>query len=219
MKLLERIEKAVKSDRARSLLDQPKLFNFVRDFLAGGQVEIHQYIQQALALSPQDHVIDMCCGTGDYAVLVPGDYTGVDLNEKFIDYAKRRYPNDPHKRFIVEDATQLKMPDRTFTQAFFISGLHHFPEDLNLGILREINRITSGKIAIVDLVPDRSNPIRYLLTRMDRGDFVRPVEKQREIIKQFLNIQEEKIIISRLAVLAIYICTPKIVSCKDRVDG
>jgi ubiquinone/menaquinone biosynthesis C-methylase UbiE len=219
MKLLGRIETAAKSERARSLLDQPRLFNIVRDLLAGGQVEVHQYIQQALALSPQDHVIDMCCGTGDYAVLVPGKYTGVDLNEKFIEYAKRRYPDDARKQFIVEDATRLKMPDQAFTHAFFISGLHHFPEDLNLGILKEMNRITSGKIAIVDLIPDQSNPIRYLLTRLDRGDYVRPVEKQRGIIEQVLHIQEEKMILSRLAALSIYICTPRIAEVEERVDG
>ena len=219
MKLFDRIESAAKSEHARSILDQPRLFNFVRDLLAGGQVEVHEYIRQALALTPQDHVIDMCCGTGDYATLVPGKYTGVDLNEKFIEYAKRRYADDERKQFIVEDATRLKMADRAFSHAFFISGLHHFPEHLNLGILREMDRITAGKIAIVDLVPDRSNPVRYILTRLDRGDYVRPIEKQRDIILQVLNIQEEKIIISRLAVLSIYICSPKSVNIEVSNDG
>jgi ubiquinone/menaquinone biosynthesis C-methylase UbiE len=209
MKLNEWITAVATSERVRKILDQPTLFNFVRGFLAGSQNEVHQYIQQTLKLSPNDTVIDICCGTGDYAEIVPGDYTGVDLNSRFIQYAQNRYLNSPNKKFITDDATCLQLPDKSYHYAFFISSLHHFPEDLVLKMLLEIKRVTIRKVAVVDLVSDKRSPIRYLLTQLDRGNYVRPIEKQREIINSMLKIQQERVIVSRLAILAVYICEPE----------
>jgi ubiquinone/menaquinone biosynthesis C-methylase UbiE len=208
MRVLDWIESLAKSNLARRSLDRPALFNLVRNILAGGQTGVHSYIEQALDLSVNDSLVDMCCGTGDYAVIVPGQYVGVDLNTSFIEFGRKRYKDTPNKEFLIRDATQTEMPEKSFTYAFFISGLHHFPEEKAIRILKEINRITQRKVAVVDLVPDKRYPIRYLLTRIDRGDYVRPIEVQREIIQKVLSIQEEQVIISRLAILAVYICSP-----------
>lgn len=54
------------------------------------------HIVENLQLSPQDDVLDVCCGNGLVTALVAeycGEIIGVDISSKQIEQAKRNYPN------------------------------------------------------------------------------------------------------------------------------
>ena len=203
---LNSIMSLVRSEKIRSLLDNPRMFNFIRGTLDGSQNEIREYMQQILHLTEDDYVLDMCCGTGDYANVVPGRYLGIDINQRFIKFAQGRYINDNRKQFVVCDAESTGLPDKSFKYSFFISALHHFSEPFNLLILKEISRLTQSKIVVVDLVPCQKYFLKHFLTKLDRGDYVRTIEEQRKLINRVLKIDKEEVFICRLAVFAVYIC-------------
>ena len=52
----------------------------------------------------------MGCGPGTNAHLFAGmDYTGIDINERYVAYAAERHPG----KFIAADATQFEVPPKS----------------------------------------------------------------------------------------------------------
>jgi SAM-dependent methyltransferase len=153
-------------------------------------------------------VLDVGCGTGTYSRLASKDYVGLDLNKNFIDFANQKYGNRM-KRFMIEDVTKINV-NRKFEVSFFFSMMHHFNDEQNSRILEKISHL-SKEVYIIDLVKPRYiyHPIKRVLVELDRGDFVRPVEKQKEIIRKHLNIKKEIVFNTVVAKLSLYVCQPK----------
>ena len=84
------------------LLDNPYLFNHVRFLLAGRQTGMKKFIKKHLKEYNCMSVADICSGTGDFAELVSKNstYTGWDINDDFINYAKKKYAAHKNKQFV-----------------------------------------------------------------------------------------------------------------------
>lgn len=159
--------------------DNPLLFNFVRHLLDGGQIE---HISRILSKVPHDTVLDIACGTGDVSRAVQTDYVGIDLCEFFITYANRRYGN-PHKRFVVMDVTDVRLPEKSFDVAMIVNVIHHFEDALVLRILEQASRLARGYVLLIDAIPKR-NPFSRILYALDRGDHFRSFEQQKTLVGQ-----------------------------------
>lgn len=193
----------------RKILDHPALFNGVRWLLAGDQGITHRLIKEELFLIPGDKILDVCCGTGDFARSIEGQYLGIDLNERFIQFASNRYSGDDTKEFLVMDALNTGFEGRSFDKTLFISGLHHFSDSLSERILKEMARVTLNSAIIVDLLADVPNPIKRTLANLDRGDFVRPINEKVRLIEQSFDIVKKRRFCSRLAEQVMFVCIPK----------
>ena len=191
----------------RRALNNPTLFNALRFVLNGGRYT--DKVESVLKAKKGESVIDVGCGIGDHAYLVKGNYVGIDFNPEFIRYAKRKYSR-PNRKFMRMDATRMSFRRNSFDKAMYISMLHHFNDAQNMKVLREISRITRKRIIILDLVPDR-HPFRKLLWKMDRGDYVRPVKRQVELISKALKIKRLIRFKTRSgsAVHSLFICEPR----------
>lgn len=186
--------------------DNPDLFNHVRSALLFGKGKMYGKVKDAVAQKDEEKVLDICCGTGEFSALFNTNYVGIDICDSFLDFAKRKY----HKEFVHMDATRLNFKDKEFSKTIFISGMHHFSEENLARIYPELSRVTSERIVILDPVPQKYNPIAWLLYSMDRGACIREVEKQKEIVSRYFEIENIEVFQSFLYRLSVISCRPKV---------
>lgn len=183
--------------RALALLDHPAIFNLSQLVISGGQRATKRWARDWLDPRPGERVLDICCGTGEFCRLPgigqePGyDYLGIDLNARYIAYARRRYGETARRRFAALDATQLRLPAQSFDKVLFVNSLHHFPDDLNQGIFREIARVVrpNGRLVVIDLVGDHAGRVQRFFLDRDRGHYLRPLDRQHALIGEFFTVE------------------------------
>lgn len=106
-------------------------------------------------------ILDLICGTGYLVGKIQEKrpdlaFIGVDLEPKYINYAKDKYSN---VEFHVEDALVWK-PEKTFNVVLCTGGLHHLPYNRQEEFIRKIATHTknSGFAIVADpYIDDYSN--------------------------------------------------------------
>lgn len=135
-------------------------------------------------LSRVRRVLDVGCGPGTNApYFAHADYTGVDMNEAYVEDARRRFG----RKFIAADVTQYGVPDdQRFDFILLNSLLHHI--DLN-GVEKLLAHLATllsddGHVHIIELVlPEQASVARFL-ARADRGKYARPLAQWSTIFKE-----------------------------------
>ncbi len=129
-------------------------------------------------------VLDVACGPGiNSAIFAHTDYLGVDINESYVDYARRRYPG----RFMVADVAEWTVPrEERFDCVLANSFFHHVGDDAARRILAGLHGAVSddGHLHVVDLVLPAEMSVARALARLDRGDFPRSMEACRELFAE-----------------------------------
>jgi len=93
-------------------------------------------------------VLDLACGNGRWLTrFAPGDYTGLDLNERMLGEARRHHPRST---FVCGDMTDLPFADATFEGIVSLFGaMGHLPPQGQQRMIREAYRVLkSDGIAI-----------------------------------------------------------------------
>lgn len=203
--------------RVLAILDRPAIFNLSQLLISGGQRSTKRWAADWLDPRPGDRLLDVCCGTGDFAPLYTpsgvqgGCYLGVDLNEHYIAYARRRYGSAVDRQFEVLDATKLSLPAASFDKALFANSLHHFPDDLNRQVLGQIARSLrpGGRLIVIDLVGDHPGAVQQFFLRRDRGELPRPMAAQRALIAEHFHIDREATFDAGFTPQTIFAATPR----------
>ena len=175
--------------RLRAALDMPALFHAVRFLLVGRQRQTRELLRRWLDVRPGERVLDVCCGVGEFAGEVHGEYTGIDLNPRFVEAARRRYTGSPGRDFCVMDATRMDFTDQRFDKCFFINGLHHFSDADAVRVLSEIRRVTRERVVIVDADGTPRGLVRRILLASDRGDWMRTPASLKQLVGSVLPIR------------------------------
>lgn len=122
-------------------------------------------------------VLDVGCGPGTNTHhFARVDYLGIDINEKYIDSARRRYG----RAFVVADVTRYRVADdQRFDCVLVNSFLHHVATPDVQRILAHLESLLTpdGHVHILDLVLPSNASLGRLLARWDRGDFPRPLSE------------------------------------------
>jgi ubiquinone/menaquinone biosynthesis C-methylase UbiE len=177
-----------------SLLSIPWIYN-LRFLVAGNQQKTKEYILSNYRNLSCKSVLDVGCGTGDFAPLFsPVHYLGVDINPQYIIHAKRAYPHE----FLAADVVTYSWGKRMFDAALFISTLHHLSDTHVHRLFPPLLRITKKAIIIVDLNPETSF-LKYLLVAADRGDYVRTTAQKIALLSRYGTIQNMVHFSTRLA--------------------
>lgn len=160
------------------VLDVPWVFDLNQVLLDGGK---EQHIIRFLDGVARDRVLDIGCGTGVWSRLAKASYLGIDSSASFVAGCRQRFRNDPSKEFVHADATSIH-PDRRFDVAMLISVLHHLDDD---GVTRLLQWVShaADRLFVLDLYPNDGNPLARRLYAIDRGDFIRSPEAQRDLIE------------------------------------
>jgi SAM-dependent methyltransferase len=126
-------------------------------------------------------VLDVGCGPGTSTPhFAECGYLGVDLSEKYVEYARSRYGRD----FVAADVTACSFaPDERFDFILCNSFLHHVATADAERILDHLATLLTddGHVHILDLVLPARPSIGRMLARLDRGDWPRPLEEWRAL--------------------------------------
>jgi len=127
-------------------------------------------------------VLDVACGPGTNTPhFLHTDYVGVDLNPRYVDYARRRFG----KEFIAADvANGLPGFREKFDFVLVNSFFHHVDDADARRILAALRTLVApgGHVHVLDLVlPDRPSAA-LALARLDRGHFARPLAAWRRLL-------------------------------------
>ena len=133
-------------------------------------------------------VLDVGCGPGTNAGLfVSADYLGVDINPRYVAWARRHY----QREFIVAD---IRHHDFSAGQSFdFVlvnSFLHHLSDEEARRVLAAVAAVVSpeGFVHVLDLVlPERPSVARWL-ARHDRGHHARPLAAWRALFDSSFDV-------------------------------
>jgi SAM-dependent methyltransferase len=132
-------------------------------------------------LSTVRRVLDVGCGPGTNCVYFEGcDYLGIDINERYIEYARRKF----RRHFEVVDVTRYQVEDRDkFDFVLLNSLLHHLPDQPAEELLAALSRVLAddGYVHVIDLVLPETRGIPRFVALNDRGDFGRPLRRWREL--------------------------------------
>lgn len=126
-------------------------------------------------------VLDVGCGAGTNAEHFAGvDYVGIDLNERYLEAARGRFGG----RFVQADLTSADLSSLgTFDMILANSFLHHVNDSAAERILAQLSPLLTpdGTIHILDLVLPPRKSLAWMMARLDRGGYARPLERWREI--------------------------------------
>lgn len=92
-------------------------YDFINNIMSlNTQYKIKQKCIELLNINTGNNILDLCCGTGDLAILANKiqpqcHITGVDFSEKMLEIAKRK---SDKIHFLQADATNLPFEDNTF---------------------------------------------------------------------------------------------------------
>jgi ubiquinone/menaquinone biosynthesis C-methylase UbiE len=176
------------------LSDHPGLFLFARGILEDNFKAIHRTIREQLSMKPGHKVLDVACGPGAFSVLFdPEGYFGVDINHRYIAYAKRHYRGS----YQVMDVRHLDFDEDSFDEALVFGLLHHLNDEDAEAVIRGLSRVLKpgGRILVIEDIPTESklNLIGRLLHWVENGHFIRPAEGYRSLLTPFLELKEEQI--------------------------
>lgn len=147
-------------------------------------------LRRALALQAGDRVLDVGCGTGDYAPIVDRadcSYLGLDFAESYLAKARRLY-GAPFRRFEVGDIRTMAFASGSFTKALLVGVMHHLTDEENLGVLQALNKVITDRLVVMDLSPGGWHAVNNMLCRLDRGRYPRNLEAQRKLIGQVMDV-------------------------------
>lgn len=139
----------------------------VDEFHLGGRQATRAFLDQ-LAISADDHVIDVGCGVGGssrFAALTYGcRVTGIDLTEEFVDTGNTLSSwvgSDKQVRLFQGDALDLRFPDATFDKAFMLHVGMNIADKRALA--KEVRRVLKpgGTFGIYDIMQTSSDPIVF----------------------------------------------------------
>lgn len=127
---------------------------------------LSQPLLDILRPTEKDRVLDVGCGSGQFAVgmapLVAG-VTGIDITPAMLEQARalQRQHAARNIEWIEADSVSLPLPDRSFDLVISRSAFHHAANPL--GTLSEMRRActSSGRIAVLDLAPPAHKAVAF----------------------------------------------------------
>jgi 2-polyprenyl-3-methyl-5-hydroxy-6-metoxy-1,4-benzoquinol methylase len=155
-------------------------------------------------------VLDVGCSTGTCAGQIidmkANSYTGVDVSQKYIEIAKRRYA-DGH--FVAMDARRMSFADATFDVAMFVGVLHHMDDALARDCLRDVSRVVKpdGHVVVAEPVFTDGMYLSTFFLSLDRGRHIRSEEGYRSLFGDFA-IQRQRYFRFSAHRFCSYILTP-----------
>jgi ubiquinone/menaquinone biosynthesis C-methylase UbiE len=160
---------------AYRLITIPTIYKMLM-FSLGADRAIQRYVHEALQPSPGMKVLDVGCGPANVlSYLPPVDYTGIDLNEKHIAFARALYGD--RGRFLVGNAAEdLKQEENTFDLINVSALLHHLGDEEAVTLFKSLKLLlkADGRIVTLDNVwlPHQRSIVK-LINKLDSGINIR----------------------------------------------
>jgi SAM-dependent methyltransferase len=177
----------------RAILNFPTLYNLFSRIIASNTRVI--YVGKYIRPKKSDRILDIGCGTGDILSHLPDvDYFGLDINQAYIEHAKKRFLNQGQfltAKIDKEMAKKYSLAD--FDIVLATGVLHHLNDDEAATLFETAKAAlkTGGRLITLDgcFLGKQSRITRFILSK-DRGKYVRTKEAYLSLAqKSFTNVQ------------------------------
>lgn len=187
----------------------PRIFIFLRKILENNFQGEKAVIIKYFFPRANEIILDIGCGTGEFSTLFPPkQYTGLDINKKYITFARDHYAGT----FLIGDAASLPFFDRSFHKILIIGMLHHLPDATCRLVLQEVRRvlIDDGMVLVMeDLESADNSMLTKILHSFDKGKYVRSERQYRILVNPGFSILEEFKIKSGLCPYQVFLMNKK----------
>ncbi|OGI04818.1 MAG: hypothetical protein A2Y25_04325 [Candidatus Melainabacteria bacterium GWF2_37_15] len=175
------------------LLAKPLIYKLFKQIISSKKHRNN--LIKKFGIKPGDKILDIGCGTGDILEYLPEniDYTGFDINKKYIDAAQKQFKN--RGKFFCEEVRSDLTELGSFNIVLAKGILHHLTDEQTISLfkLAKNSLIKGGRFITFDgcFAGNQSLLVRFILN-MDRGKFVRNEEEYVKLAKyHFSNVQTE----------------------------
>lgn len=166
------------------LAQSPVIFMALRNFLEGGFKSQKKILREHFNPGLNENVLDIGCGTGEFSVFFnPTNYTGIDTEKKYIEYALKKYKG----RFLVADAANLPLEDHSFDKAMIIGLLHHMNDKECEMVLTEAKRVLKpgGHLLVMeDVHEEKTGFFARGIHSLDQGKYIRKSSEYATLLKK-----------------------------------
>lgn len=173
-----------------ALSQNPKIFIFLRRILENNFKGERKVLAEHFVCAPDEQVLDIGCGTGEFSVFFnPDNYTGVDIEKKYIKYAKKNYKG----KFLVVDANRLPFSGGAFQKVVIVGVLHHLDDATSGRVLDEARRALApgGTFLLMEDVDRPNNSfLTNLLHGLDNGKFIRTKEGYERVLGNRFDVEK-----------------------------
>jgi SAM-dependent methyltransferase len=131
-------------------------------------------------------LLDFGCADGHIADAFGSfEYYGIDIDDRFIQSASRRFAGVPNMQFLCADLKSRPFGENFFDQVLFATTAHHLSDDMYVDMLHELHYCLKpgGTIHVLDPVfREKDGWQERLLRSMDRGRFPRTTNQLIDLI-------------------------------------
>lgn len=181
-----------RKNRWGGVLEIPFISNIQRNCLDLGRVE-----GLVKALEPYDYesVLDVGCGLGESCAVKKGKYIGLDNSFLRVHYASKRFKECS---FLMADALELPMKDRSFDLVMMIDTSHHLTDRQFEIVLKELKRVSRKFVVISDpILTKGQNKLSSFFYSLDRGACFRDTNATTHLLRglsgtQLIDIKQFK---------------------------
>jgi SAM-dependent methyltransferase len=168
----------------RAILTRSGPYAFLQSVL-GGDSARRTLIDENLRPAPGDRFLDLGCGPGTLVPLLPDvRYTGLDLNSRYVETARKRFGD--RGRFYSADVRDTSaFPAGPYDIAACVFLLHHLDDETVDELARAVRGLlaSDGRLVTVDpTFVEGQSPVARWVIEHDRGRSVREPEGYRSLL-------------------------------------
>jgi SAM-dependent methyltransferase len=169
-------------NRVSAILVKPWAYNLFR-MIVGRRHNHVRLVQTYVKPFPGCRILDIGCGPASILPYLPetiGEYTGVDMNPAYIEYAEKRWKDRRHCRFFCRRVEDIEILEKGYYDIVLAIGvLHHLDDEeaiLLFDIASQVLKLGGTLITYDNVnVANQHWFARWLISK-DRGKAVRTVE-------------------------------------------
>jgi SAM-dependent methyltransferase len=184
---------ALASALADRLAGNPLAFHYLRKLPEFNYQATKARIRRVLGRSGAVRVLDLGCGTGEFAALFePAGYVGVDIHPGYVRLATRLHPKH---RFVCADARDWPGQDTPFDLSMVNGVLHHLDDETARALLGTAVRHArpGGTLLVIeDVELPGGSGATALVHALDQGAHIRNADEWLRLVGEVFTVEENE---------------------------
>lgn len=162
-------------DNLKRIMDKPFMWDLARstlNLLFGLNRNRVEIPRSWGCLEGSPSIIDIVCGIGQYTEISCGSYLGIDLNEGYINYGRKRHIS-PNCSFICNNIENLSEEISVFDIDLMIDILHNLPYDDCGTLLNAAAKRSNKYVVSFEPIYTQRRLVGRWFVKQDRGSYIR----------------------------------------------